>query len=102
MAFTSSLLSFRHSEVDSLSPAPRHSGKSQMAEPGPFPGAREAQKSGQSWYCCPWFLTCTPLARGSKAPALLEAKPDHEAWGRRLSEGVKVSRLWKSMAWPSA
>lgn len=76
VAFTFRSLSFRHSEVDSLSPAPRHSGKSQMAEPGPFPGAREAQKSGQSWHCCPQLLTCSPLAQGSKAPALLEAEPD--------------------------
>lgn len=73
VAFTSRLLSFRHSEMDSLSPARRRSGKSQMAEPGPLPRAHEAQKSGQSWQRCPRFLTSAPLARGTKAPALLKS-----------------------------
>lgn len=69
-AFTSRLLNGRHAGMDSLSPALRRSGKSQMAEPGPFPRVREAQMSGQSWHRCPRFLTCSPRAQGSKAAAL--------------------------------
>lgn len=97
-AFTSRLLSCRHSEMDSLSPAPRRSGKSQMAEPGPFPRACEAQKSGQSWHRRPPFLTRSPLAEGSKAPALLEVELDHVGRGRRLAEGVEVPG--RSVLWP--
>lgn len=62
-----------------------------MAESGSFPGACEAQKSGQSWRRCLQFLTHSPLAWGSKAPALPEADPGPVAGERRLSEGVKVS-----------
>lgn len=83
-AFTSRLLSGRHAGMDSLSPALRRSGKSQMAEPGPFPRARAAQMSGQSWHRCPRFLTCSPRAQGSQAAAL-EAEPDHRPWGRSLA-----------------
>lgn len=69
-----------------------------MAEPGPFPRACEAQKSGQSWHHCPPFLTRSPLAEGSKAPALLEFELDHVGRGRRPSEGVEVSG--PSALWP--
>lgn len=99
LAFTSRLLSCRHSEMDWLSPALRHSGKSQMVEPGPFPRAHGAQKSGRSWHRCPQFLTRSPLAGGSKAPALLEVEPTSQH-GEGESEAVEVSRLMDSTAWP--
>lgn len=93
MAFTSRWLSFRHSEVDSLSPPPEALGEipdGRVWVLSRSPGGLEVRPE---LALVPTVVTCSPLAQGSKAPALLEAEPDRAVWGRRLSEGVKVSGL---------